>query len=185
MPEDLLHHFFSDRLTALKSLESGSADAMQAAANEIKLTSALFGNAHPVRELNAFSDVLDVWRWRSDGWPRCAAPRRMPYDLGMPVGCVRPRGWKKRKNGEPATLDPVLAEMAEIDCLPAIDEFRRRVQQTPLPFGVWADEWRGPVSRRAEVSCEPNGVEVVFVKFDINRQPARDIDTLTPTRLMT
>ena len=180
MPEDLLHHFFSDRLTALKSLESGSADAMQAAANEIKLTSALFGNAHPVRELNAFSDVLEclalAQRW-------VAAVRGAEKDAVRFRDACRLRateGLEKRKNGEPATLDPVLAEMAEIDCLPAIDEFRRRVQQTPLPFGVWADERRGPVSRRAEVSCEPNGVEVVFVKFDINRQPARDIDTLSP-----
>ncbi|MCY4514357.1 MAG: hypothetical protein OXC69_04380 [Candidatus Tectomicrobia bacterium] len=180
MPEDLLHHFFSDRLTALKSLESGSADAMQAAANEIKLTSALFGNAHPARELNAFSEVLEclalAQRW-------VAAVRRAETEAVRFRDACRLRATEaleKRKNEEPATLDPVLAEMAEIQCLLAIDEFRRRVQQTPLPFGVWGDEWRGPISRRAENSCEPNSVEVVFVKFDINSLPAKDIDTLSP-----
>ena len=180
MRENLLHHFFSDRLTALKSLESGDADAMDAAANQIKFTSLLFRNAHPVRELSALSDILEclalAQRW-------IAAVRRAE------TGAVRFRdacrlrateALKKRKDGEPAVLDPVLADMAEIDDLAAVAEFIRRVQHISLPFGIRADERRGHVWTKAEESGTPKGVEVVFVKFDINGQPAKDIDTLSP-----
>ena len=180
MPEDLLHHFFSDRLTALKSLESGNADAIQAAANEIKLTSALYGSAHPASELDAFSDVLEclalAQRW-------VAAVRAAEADAARFRDACRLRAveaLEQRKNGEPAALDAVLAEMTEIQGLPAIAEFTRRVQQTPLPFGIRADERGGRASTRPADTREPNGVEVVFVKFDINGQPAKDVHTLGP-----
>ena len=183
MQDNPFHQSFSHRLAALKALERCDADAIQAAAIEISSVSSKYGRIHPSAELRAFSDTLDclalVQRWKN-------AVRDADADAVRFRDASRQRATEaleRRADDEPCTLDSVLEDIVKIDTPNALADLKHRVLHTSLPFGVRMDE-RGILIPAGDAQENPpQRPEVAFVKFEINGQPAKEIDTLNPNRI--
>ena len=183
MQDNPFHQSFSHRLAALKALERCDADAIQAAAIEISNVSSKYGRIHPSSELRAFSDTLDcltlVQRWKN-------AVRDADADAVRFRDASRQRATEaleRRADDEPCTLDFVLEDIVKIDTPNALADLKHRVLHTALPFGVRTDE-RGILIPAGDAQENPPQLpEVAFVKFEINGQPAKEIDTLNPNRI--
>lgn len=174
------HQSFSNRLLALKALKQGNTEEMQAAATKINNISAMFGNNHPSADLRAFSNVLDCLAFAQD-WTD--AVRNADVDANRFRDACRLRAaeaLEERANDETTALDSVLADIAEINTPSALADLKRRTLQIPLPFGVWVDEYGIDISTKNTEPDVPKNIEIAFVKFEIDGQPAKEIETLSP-----
>ena len=174
---------FSHRLSALKAIEQGDEEAIQTEATRIKDISEMFGSLHPSTELNAFSETLDclafAQRWTNAVRNADADSERFRKAFQL---CAK-EALEKRACNEPATLDSVLSELAGIEDPSALADLKLRVLQTPLPFGMWVDKYRTGIPVGNTKIDMPEHIEIAFVKFEIDGQPAKEIDTLSPNTI--
>lgn len=174
---------FSSRLSALKAIEQGDAEAIEAAATKIEDISGLFGSIHPAIELNAFSETLDCLAF-AQRWANAVRDADADSERFRKACQLRAKeALEKRACNEPAALDSVLSDLAGIEDPSALAGLKLQVLQTPLPFGVWADEYRTGISLGNTGSNMPERIEIAFVKFEIDGQPAKEIDALSPNTI--
>ena len=174
---------FSHRLSALKAIEQGDAEAIEAAATKIKDISEMFGSLHPAIELSGFSETLDclalAQRWTNAVRDADANSERFRKAFQLRAK----KTLEKRGCNEPAELDSALSDLAGIEDPSALADLKLQVLQTSLPFGVWADEHRTSIPVGNTESDMPEHIEIAFVKFEINGQPAKEIDILRPNTI--
>ena len=174
---------FSHRLSALKAIEQGDTEAIEAAATKIKDISEMFGSLHPAIELSAFSETLDCLAF-AQRWTNAVRDADADSERFRKACQLRAKeALEKRGCNEPAALDSVLSDLAGIEDPSALAGLKLQVLQTPLPFGVWADEYRTGISLGNTGSEMPEHIEIAFVKFEIDGQPAKEIDTLSPNTI--
>ena len=174
---------FSHRLSALKAIEQGNAEAIEAATTKIKDISEMFGSLHPATELSAFSETLDCLAF-AQRWTN--AVRNADADSERFREACRLRAkeaLEKKADSEPVALDSVLSNLAGIEDPNALADLKCRTLRTPLPFGVWADEYRISFPVGDTGSYMPENIEIAFVKFEIDGRPAREVDALSPNTI--
>ena len=174
---------FSHRLSALKTIEQGDEEAIQTEAIRIKDISEKFGRLHPSTELSAFSETLDCLAF-AQRWTKAVRNADADSERFRKAFQLRAKeALEKRRCNEPAILDSVLSDLAEIEDPSALTDLKLRVLQTPLPFGVWVDEHRTGIPVLNTEIDMPEHIEIAFVKFEIDGQPAKEIDTLRPNTI--
>ncbi len=181
--EHPFHMSFSTRLLALRAVEQGDVETMQAAATKIKDISAMFGNKHPSVELRTFSHVLNCLAF-AQLWINAVRDADVNSERFRDACRLRAKeALGERAENESTVLDSALSDIAEINTPDSLNDLKCRIMKTPLPFGVWTDEHgiNFPVENTG--SEIPKHIEVAFVKFEINGQPAKEIDTLNPNTI--
>ena len=174
---------FSYRLSALKAIERGDDEAIQAEASKIKDISEMFGSLHPAIELRAFSEILDCLTF-AQRWINAVRDADAHSERFRDACRLRAKETlEKRLDNEATALDSILSDLAEINSPATLADLKSRVLRTPLPFGVWADEYKIGFPVGNTESDMPEHIEIVFVKFEIDGQPAKEIDTLSPNIL--
>lgn len=181
--EHPFHMSFSIRLLALRAIEQGDVETMQEAATKIKDISIMFGRNHPSAELRAFSHLLDCLAF-AQLWINAVRDADVNSERFRNACHLRAtEALKERAENEPTTLDSVLSDIAEIKTPDSLNDLKRRIMKIPLPFGVWTDEHGINFSVKNTEGEIPKQIEIAFVKFEINGQPAKEIDTLSPNIL--
>ena len=170
---------FSHRLSALKAVERGDADAIEATATKIKDVSEMFGSLHPAIELGAFSETLDCLAF-AQRWTNAVRDADADSERLRKACQLRAKeALEKRGCNEPAALDSVLSDLAGIEDPSALAGLKLQVLQTPLPFGMWADKHKTSIPIGNTKSNMSEHIEIAFVKFEIDGQPAKEIDILS------
>ena len=174
------HIYFSNRLSALRAVKRGDIETMQATATKIKDLSVMFGRNHPSAELRAFSDTLNCLAF-AQLWTNAIRDAEVDSGRFRNACCLcATEALEERVENEPTALDSVLSDIAEINTPNSLANFKNRVLQTPLPFGVWTDEHAFNVSAKNTKDDTPKHIEIAFMKFEIDGRPAKEIHTLSP-----
>ena len=179
MHENLFDRSFSSRLSALAAVEQSNAVGMEKSALEIKLIGEDFGKLNPGRDLCAFSDTLYCLamgqRW-------IEAIRTADTDANRFRDACRLRAAESlghQSEERPCLLANVLLGLSEIQEPSQVEDLKLTALRTAMPFGMQGEDRviHGAGLEDSE-SISKRRLEIAFIKFEINRCPAKDINTL-------
>lgn len=180
MPTEVYHQSFTARLEALSAIAIRNADQAERCASEMRLLSAIYGRYSPGAELESFSVALSClalqWRWVEA--IRSAEPDADRYQKASRLKATE--FLQSNTKGDGAAFDAIIADIQtaeEPEDLPGIES---KLASTPLPFSVTYPDKGVQVNGGAERSSRPKNPEIAFVKFEINGESAKIIDTLAP-----
>lgn len=179
MPTEVYHQSFTARLEALSAIAARNPEQAEKSANEMLLLSAIYGRYSPGAELESFSVALSClalqWRWVEA--IRSAEPEADRYKRASALKAKE--FLQSNTKGDGAAFDAIVADIQTAQEPEDLLEIESKLASTPLPFSVTYPD-NGIRVTGAARSSRPKNPEIAFVKFEINGDPAKTIDSLAP-----
>ena len=179
MPNEVYHQSFSARLEALSAIAVRNPGQAEKCAKEMRLLSTIYGRYSPGAELESYSVALSclalLWRWAEA--IRSAEPDADRYQKASRLKAKE--FLQLNTKGDGAAFDAIIVDIQTAREPEDVLEIESKLASTPLPFSVTYPD-KGFQVKGAERTSRPKNPEVAFVKFEINGDSAKTIDTLAP-----
>lgn len=180
MPKALFRQSFSTRLSALRAIADRNPDRAEDAARELKLVSANYGKYSPGEDLLAFSTALSClalqWRWFDA--VRNAESDAIRYQKAAKLKADE---YLESDIQQRSTLfDRIIREISEVTKSTELKSIEANLASISLPFSVTHPDNRRTLGGHVGKEERKPTPEIAFVKFDINGDAAKTIDTLSP-----
>lgn len=177
MPEEVYHQAFSARLDALAAIHARDHAAAEKAAEILLGLGKIYGRNSPGADLVGFAVALSCvalhWKWREA--VRDAEPDSIRFLKAAQLQAV-----EHLQSANENSFDQIVSELVEVETTQALAEVETKLVSTPMPFSIKTPDKGFRFPEQTGKKVHQKKTEIAFVKFEINGDPAKTIDSLAP-----